>query len=129
MNPIQLGVGVVVHHKGRHTAIEFLLHVSQFVVAAAKRGILEAAVGATRALAATTAVTTRTIHSHNLLFRIQLLDRHFVGMNGLAAHATKAVRFLERMKDLVLVVKVFELGFGFAAQALLAPATAGLADS
>lgn len=58
------------------------------------------------ALAGTGTAGQRTLDFEHVSIRVELFDIHFKGMNGIAAHAAKAVRIFQTVSNLLVANEI-----------------------
>jgi hypothetical protein len=114
---------VVVHLEGRDTVIAVFFDATQFLSTRRDGGFL-----ITAALAATGGALERSVDGQEFGVRVELLDRRYKGVNGLAKKAAATGSVFQRVSDLILADKVLHFGTSFAAHTLLKPASLGLAN-
>lgn len=114
MDQIHLGSGMVKDLHGRDAIRALFLDFSQIVAPARNDGLLVAT-----ALARTDRQVEGPIDGDDFVVRVELLDDHFERVARRAEHAAETIGILQRMKDLLVSDKVFDLGKVLASQTLL----------
>jgi hypothetical protein len=113
----------IVNDKAGDTAVELFFNASNGLTIASERCSLVAA-----ALARSDSASARTIDRNHFGIRVEFLDNHFKGVNGVTEHTAATVSIFKRSGNLVATNKVLELRLGVATHEFLTPSAASLTD-